>query len=166
MHNAGACDNTKTLKLQNQNHMKFNTSFKEKVLQFNGQTVDLSVIHISSHNHPLGQIGMMFMGTQQTERVELAVDYYNGVDALIVLKANMDFIITEKSEKIVFTINDFECNKIEIFRPNPPMMIEDKDMSLWWTYYNGNDNNHEEGDSFPIRDILINGISHCLQPLD
>mgnify|MGYP003613436443 CR=1 FL=1 len=143
--------------------MKFNIFFKEKILPFNGQIVELSIIHISQHNHPLGPIGAMLMGNQQTERVQLAVNHYDGVDALIKLNAKMEFIANETTEKIVFTISDYNCNKIEIFRPNPPMFIEDKDMSLWWSYYSDND---ESGDSFPIRDILVNGISHCLQPLE
>ena len=69
----------------------------------------------------------------------------------------------QTTEKIIFTINGYNCNKIQVFRPNPPMFIEDKDMSLWWSYYSENDGS---GDSFPIRDILVNGISHCLQPLE
>ena len=143
--------------------MKFNKFFKEKTLPFNGQIVELSIIHISQHNHPLGPIGTMLMGNQQTERVQLAVNHYKGVDALIQLNAKMEFIVDDTTEKIIFTINGYNCNKIQVFRPNPPMFIEDKDMSLWWSYYSENDGS---GDSFPIRDILVNGISHCLQPLE
>lgn len=143
--------------------MKFNKFFKEKTLPFNGQMVELSIIHISQNNHPLGPLGVMMMGNQQTERVQLAVNHYEGIDELIKLNVKMDFIIEDTIEKIIFTTDVYSCNKIEIFRPNPPMIIEDKDMSLWWTYYSENDGS---GDSFPIRDILVNGISHCLQPLE
>ena len=143
--------------------MKFNKFFKEKTLPFNGQIVELSIIHISQHNHPLGPIGTMLMGNQQAERVQLAVNHYKGVDALIKLNAKMEFIVDDTTEKIIFTINGYNCNKIQVFRPNPPMFIEDKDMSLWWSYYSENDGS---GDSFPIRDILVNAISHCLQPLE
>lgn len=143
--------------------MKFNKFFKEKTLNLNGQIVELLIIHISKDSHPLGPIGAMMMGKQQSERVQLAVNHYRGNDALIKLNAKMEFIIDESSEKIIFTVDGYNCNKIEIFRPNPPMFIEDKDMSLWWSYYSENDGS---GDSFPIRDVLLNGISHCLQPLE
>lgn len=143
--------------------MKFNSFFKEKVLPFSGQMVELSIVHINEHNHPLGPLGAMMMGNQQTERVQLAVNHYKGIDEIIKLKVKMDFIIDDTFEKIIFTTDNFNCNKIEIFRPDPPMLIEDKDMSLWWSYSSEND---ESGDSFPIRDILVNEISHCLQPLE
>jgi len=82
--------------------MKFNKFFKEKTLPFNGQIVELSIIHISQHNHPLGPIGTMLMGNQQTERVQLAVNHYKGVDALIKLNAKWNLLLMTQQKKLFY----------------------------------------------------------------
>ena len=145
--------------------MRFNKTFKEKILPFNNSNVDLTIINITANNHALGPMGMMMMGNQQIERVALAGRDYYGNGEVIKLKAKMEFVESGQTEKVEFTIDGFSCNKIVVFRPNPPMIIQEKDMSLWWSYYSDDENN-DSGDSFPIRDVMINGISHCLQPLD
>lgn len=134
--------------------MKLNKIFLDKISSKNSQIVELKIVHLNQNNHPLGPIGAMLMGAQHTERVQQAIKYYDGVEATIKLSAKMEIITADEDNRIVFTVKDYNCNKIEIFKP---------DMSLWWLYYSENSND-SGGDSFPIRDILVDGISYSLQP--
>lgn len=160
--------------------MKFIESFTNQIRAYNGRTVHLIIIQIDATNHPLGPMGAMMMGPQQTDRVNQALRSYDGKNGIIEMNADMELISNSVGEKLVFLNNDFECNCIEVFRPNPPMIIGEADMSLWWSYHPLREdmvnsqlsllnnkakilNTSAKGDSFPIRDIIVNDISHCLQ---
>lgn len=158
--------------------MKFKETFISEIKKFSGQIVELTIIQIDESNHPFGQLGAKMMGSEQVNRVVKAANSYNGEDSIITINAYMEFVNNSGEEKLVFLNDNFELNCIEVFRPDPPMIIEGNDMSLWWSYHpyteheksqlnlinnNGTvSNNENEGDCHPIRDIFINGISHCL----
>lgn len=158
--------------------MEFKQSFKDEIKKFSGQVVELTIVQIDGTNHPLGQMGAMMMGAEQTNRISKASKSYNGQNNLIKIKAFMEFVDNSGGEKLVFLNDNYELNCIEVFRPDPPMIIQGNDMSLWWSYHPFTEheqkqlseipnkgkisNSNVEGDSHPIRDILINGISHCL----
>lgn len=158
--------------------MKFKESFISEIKQFNGQIVELAIVQIDGTNHPLGQLGVMMMGEEQKNRVENANNFYNGQNNVVIIKAYMEIVINSGGEKLVFLNDNYELNCIEIFRPNPPMVIDGNDMSLWWSYHPYSENEKKqlslikdkgkisesnlEGDCHTIRDIFINGKSHCL----
>jgi hypothetical protein len=158
--------------------MKFKESFIKEIEQYNGQIVELAIVQIDGSNHPLGQLGVMMMGEEQTNRVNKAINFYGGENNVVIIKAFMEIVNNDGGEKLVFLNDNFELNCIEIFRPNPPMIIEGNDMSLWWSYhpYTVHEQNqlsiiknkgeisesNLEGDCHTIRDIFINGKSHCL----
>ena len=159
--------------------MKFIPSFLTQISKYNGQKVHLEIIQIDGTNHPMGAIGMMMMGAAQTERINKAVREYKSKSSVIEFDADMEIIIQSGEEKIIFLNNNYECNCIEIFRPDPPMVVSGIDMSLWWSYHQLGQNEFDqlsliknkavikksivEGDCHPIRDIIVNGISHCMQ---
>lgn len=158
--------------------MKFKESFINEIKKYNGQVVELTVVQIDATNHPLGQLGAMMMGGEQTNRVINAANSYNGQNNIITIKAYMEFVDNQGGEKLVFLNDNFELNCIEVFRPNPPMVVDGNDMSLWWSYHPFTEHEQNqlseiknkgtisdstlEGDCHPIRDIFINGKSHCL----
>ena len=158
--------------------MKFKETFIDKIKEFNGQIVELTIVQIDSSNHPLGQLGAMMMGAEQTNRITKSAKSYNGENNIVTIKAYMEFVNNSGGEKLVFLNDDFELNCIEVFRPDPPMVIEGNDMSLWWSYHPFTEHEQTqlsiignkgtissssiEGDCHMIRDIFINGISHCL----
>jgi len=159
--------------------MKFNENFLNEIKKFNGQKVHLKIIQIDGTNHPLGAMGAMMMGSEQSERINKAMKDYKSNNGIIEIDADMELVINSGGEKLIFLNNNFDCNCIEIFRPDPPMVISGADMSLWWSYHPLSDhelnqltvlknnakiiNSTTEGDCHPIRDIIVNGISHCLQ---
>ena len=159
--------------------MKFIENFVTQIKKFNGQIVNLKIVQIDGNNHPLGAIGAMMMGNEQSERIKKANSEYKSKNGLIEIDAEMELIINSGEEKLIFLNNTFDCNCIEIFRPDPPMVISGADISLWWSYHPLYKNEYNQlsvlkkraeirntstkGDCHPIRDIIVNGISHCLQ---
>ena len=158
--------------------MKFKETFINDIKKYNGQVVELIIVQIDSSNHPLGQLGAMMMGGEQINRIAKAANSYNSKNNILTIKAHMEFVDNSGVEKLVFLNDNYELNCIEIFRPNPPMIIDGNDMSLWWSYHPFTEHEKEqlsviqnkgtistsslEGDCHPIRDIFINGVSHCL----
>ena len=159
--------------------MKFIENFVTQIKKFNGQIVHLKIVQIDGINHPLGALGAMMMGNEQPERIKKAINEYKSKNSIIEIEAEMELIINSGGEKLIFLNNTFDCNCIEIFRPNPPMVISGADMSLWWSYHPLSEhelnqlsvlkksakikNTSTQGNCHPIRDIIVNGISHCLQ---
>lgn len=149
--------------------MKFNPNFVNKIKNFNGQNIELCIL-TNSPNEQLGLMGMMTMNPEHVDLVNSAMKHYNGKNRLIEMRADMEFIVNSVGEKLIFLNNDFDCNCIEIFKP---------DMSLWWSYHALSDrelnqlsltkhkgkvnNTTTKGDCFPIHDIIVNGISHYSQ---
>ena len=158
--------------------MKFIGNFLTQIKEFNGQTVHLKVIQIDSTNHPLGVLGAMMMGQEQIVRINKAMNTYKSKNSTIEIDADMELVYNSDNEKLIFLNNNFDCNCIEIFRPHIPRHTSGSDMSLWWSYHPLFDNEFNqltilknkaiihkissEGDGFPIRDIIVNGISHSL----
>jgi hypothetical protein len=159
--------------------MKFKEDFINKIKKYNGQNVHLKIIQIDATNHPLGQMGAMMMGEEQSERINKAMRTYNGKNGIIEMNAFMEFVTNSAGEKLIFLNNSFECNCIEVFRPDPPMIIEGIDMSLSWSFHPLSESMVKNqltllkneakvldtlatGDSHAIRDIIVNGMPHCL----
>lgn len=158
--------------------MKFKQSFTDSIKRFSGQVVELTIVQIDETNHPLGQLGAMMMGAEQSNRIIKAGKSYNSQNNIITIKAFMEFVDNSGGEKLVFLNDNYELNCIEVFRPDPPMVIQGNDMSLWWSYHPFTEHEQKqlsqipnkgtisessnEGDCHPIRDIFVNGISHCL----
>ncbi len=158
--------------------MKFLESFLNDIKKYNGQIVHLTIIQIDETNHPLGLLGAMMMGAEQKELIRKAAKEYNSKNGIVEIDAYMELIINSIGEKLIFINNNFGCNCIEIFRPDPPRIIEGKDMSLRWSYHPLSIHELNQltllksiaqikqttaiGDCFQIRDIIINGNSHCM----
>jgi hypothetical protein len=157
--------------------MRFLPQFLNKIRQYDGKNVQLEIIHINESNHPLGAMGMMHMNQEDIEKINIDIRVFNGSNGIISMFADMKFDFDFENEKLIFRNKNYNYSLIKIFRPDPPMILSGKDMSLWWSYTTEHDayanagNSRinplvnamiNEGDSYPIRDIRVNGISHSM----
>jgi hypothetical protein len=156
--------------------MKLRNDFIADIKHLNGKKVTLAIVQITPETHPLGQLGYMMMGQQQTERIKKAEKEYKGQRGVIEIEAEMELINNDEGFHLLFIPNNYECNCIEIFRPEPPMIIEGMDMSLWWSYHPLTQHeinkltilkekylpsvSTKEGDCHPIRELFVNGVRH------
>jgi len=158
--------------------MQLKKEFIDKVIHLNGEKVRLTIVQITKDNHPMGQIGIMMMGEEQANRINNADKQYNGKNGIEEMEATMELIEVDGGYHIIFVTNSFDCNCIEIFRPDPPMTIGGVDMSLWWSSHPLTQHELDktkviktkfqasssltEAACHPIREIMINGIRHCV----
>jgi len=157
--------------------MQLKKEFIDKIKHLNGEKVRLTIIQITEDNHPMGPIGIMMMGQEQTNRINYADYLYNGRNGIEEVEATTEFIEIEEGYYLIFVVNSFDCNCIEIFRPEPPMIIGEEDMSLWWSSHPLTQHELDKtkiiktkfkpyssttkGACHPIREIIVNGIKHC-----
>ena len=157
--------------------MHLKNSFITKIEHLNGRKVRVTIVQIMAENHPLGPLGFIMMGPQQKDRISKADKMYNGKNGTINIEADLELIQNEKGYTIMLLSDKFECNCIEVFRPEPPMIISGSDMSLWWSYHTLTEHSHNKlhllkskysiresnnnGDCHTIRELLINDIRHC-----
>ena len=156
--------------------MKLRNDFIAEIKHLNGRKVTLAIVQITPENHPLGQLGYMMMGKKQTDRINGANKEYKSKGGIIEIQAEMEIIKNDDGYHLLFISKNYDCNCIEIFRPEPPMIIEGIDMSLWWSYHplTIHENNKlsilkdkylpcistKDGECHPIRELFVNGIRH------
>ncbi len=156
--------------------MKLRNDFITEIQHLNGKKVILTIVQITQETHPLGPIGYMMMGAEQTNLISKADNEYKGQNGVQEIEAEMELINVDGGYRLIFIADNYECNCIEIFRPEPPMIIKGIDMSLWWSYHPLNQNEINqldllkdkyspsnstiEGDCHPIREVFVNGIRH------
>ena len=118
------------------------------------------------------------MGSAQSERIRVADKEFGGRNGNIELVGDMELVDVQDGYMLIVIVQNAECNCIEIFRPEPPMIIGGADMSLWWSYHPltqheinkltllkdryPESKSGKEAASYPIREISVNGIRHSL----
>ena len=159
--------------------MNLRTDFINEISHLNGKKVKVRIIQITPQNYPLGPFSFQFIeGENQIRRIENADGEYNGRNGEVSLKTTMELIKVEGGYYLILLLDGFDCNCIEIFRPDPPMEIGGVDVSLWWSYHPlrqfeidkltilkqnvSQSTSIKEGDCHPIRNIVVNGVKHCL----
>ena len=155
--------------------MRLKPDFLDKIRPYNGKVVRLGILQIDAKNHPLGPLGAIMMGPEQQRLATNAVRHYKGQGSVIDIEAYMEII--PSTGHLSFINNQFDCSHISVFRPQPPMIVSGIDMSLWWSFHPLSQHeinklevlrgkfapstSQADGDSFPIREVWVNGVSHC-----